>query len=74
MNDAHNWGSDFALYFHQAQGIVKGHFDDVIVLISYALQHSSYDTFIPELYPWGWLLLTLYHKKHRPSKSLYDCI
>lgn len=52
-----DWGDDFALYLHQARGIVDGSAARVIDTNRYALEHSSWSTFSPEAYPWGWPLL-----------------
>ncbi|MBI9064489.1 MAG: hypothetical protein JEZ14_21060 [Marinilabiliaceae bacterium] len=59
MDNTHNWGGDFALYIHQSKGIIDGNVAEIAALNSYALQHSSYDTFSPELYPWGWPILLI---------------
>jgi hypothetical protein len=57
MLNNHNWGGDFALYIHQAEALLNCTTYELAELNSFALQHSSYDTFSPELYPWGWPLL-----------------
>jgi len=57
LSNTHNWGGDFSLYIHQAQSLAGGTTEEVATTNAYALQHSSYGTFSPALYPWGWPIL-----------------
>jgi hypothetical protein len=53
----HDWGDDFALYIRQAQGLIEGRPGEVVSDNRFALDNSSWSTFSPESYPWGWPLL-----------------
>jgi hypothetical protein len=53
----HDWGDDFALYIRQAQGLIEGRPGEIVSDNRFALANSSWSTFSPESYPWGWPLL-----------------
>ena len=53
----HDWGDDFALYIHQAKGLVDGNVGEVIAQNRYALANSGWSSFSPIAYPWGFPLL-----------------
>lgn len=53
----HDWGDDFALYIRQALGIVEGNPAEITADNRFSLAASSWDTFSPDVYPWGWPLL-----------------
>lgn len=53
----HDWGDDFALYLRQAAAIVDGNVDHVLDANRFTVDHSSWHTFSPYAYPWGWPLL-----------------
>ncbi|WP_093100957.1 hypothetical protein [Sphingobacterium mizutaii] len=50
----HNWGDDFALYLNQANSLIKGEVDTLILKNSFAIKNSSRSSFSPILAPWGW--------------------
>ncbi len=53
----HDWGDDFALYIRQAQGLLEGRPGQIVSDNRFALDNSSWSTFSPESYPWGWSIL-----------------
>jgi hypothetical protein len=53
----HDWGDDFALYIRQAQGLIEGRPGEVVSDNRFSLDNSSWSTFSPESYPWGWSIL-----------------
>ena len=53
----HDWGDDFALYVRQAEGLVNGSVAEVVADNRYTVANSSWHTFSPTVYPWGWPLL-----------------
>lgn len=53
----HDWGDDFALYIHQAKGLVNGNVGEVIAQNRYAVDNSGWSSFSPVVYPWGFPLL-----------------
>ena len=53
----HDWGDDFALYIHQAKGLVNGNVGEVIAQNRYAVDNSGWSSFSPLVYPWGFPLL-----------------
>ena len=53
----HDWGDDFALYLRQAKGLVEGHVGDVLADNRFTVDNSSWSTFSPYSYPWGFPLL-----------------
>lgn len=57
QRDGHNWGDDFALYINQARALVEGNVGSVISDTRFSLQGSSWHTFSPLVYPWGFPIL-----------------
>lgn len=57
QHSGHDWGDDFSLYLRQAKGIVDGRVGDVLADNRYTVDHSSWNTFSPYSYPWGFPLL-----------------
>jgi 4-amino-4-deoxy-L-arabinose transferase-like glycosyltransferase len=57
QRDGHNWGDDFALYINQARALVEGNVGSVISDTRFSLQGSSWHTFSPLTYPWGFPIL-----------------
>lgn len=55
--EGHDWGDDFALYIRQAQGLIEGRPGEIVSDNRFALDNSSWSTFSPESYPWGWSIL-----------------
>jgi len=53
----HWWGDDWALYVHQAQGLLDGHPGRVIDANLFTVDNSRGPAFSPPLYPWGFPLL-----------------
>ena len=57
QHSGHDWGDDFALYLRQATGIVDGRVGDVLADNRFTVDNSSWSTFSPYSYPWGFPLL-----------------
>ena len=57
QHSGHDWGDDFALYLRQATGIVDGRVSDVLADNRFTVDNSSWSTFSPYSYPWGFPLL-----------------
>ena len=57
QHSGHDWGDDFALYLRQAKGIVDGNVGDVLADNRFTVDNSSWSTFSPYSYPWGFPLL-----------------
>ncbi len=57
QHSGHDWGDDFALYLRQATAIVDGNVDHVLDANRFTVTHSSWHTFSPAAYPWGWPIL-----------------
>lgn len=53
----HDWGDDFALYIHQAKGLVTGNAGEVAALNRYTVNESGWNSFSPLIYPWGFPIL-----------------
>jgi hypothetical protein len=53
----HDWGDDFALYIHQAMGLVHGNAGEVAALNRYTVDNSGWNSFSPLVYPWGFPIL-----------------
>lgn len=53
----HDWGDDFALYIRQGASIVDGNVGEVLDTNRFTIDNSSWHTFSPDAYPWGWPLL-----------------
>jgi hypothetical protein len=53
----HIWGDDFALYIGQAAAVTDFNLDAVVRSNVYAIEYSSWSTFSPVAYPWGYPLL-----------------
>jgi hypothetical protein len=57
QHTGHDWGDDFSLYLRQAKGLVQGRVGDVLADNRYTVDNSSWSTFSPYSYPWGFPLL-----------------
>ena len=57
QHSGHDWGDDFALYLRQAKGLVEGRVGDVLADNRFTVDNSSWSTFSPYSYPWGFPLL-----------------
>ena len=62
LRAGHDWGGDFALYVHQAKGLVDGGLEQLLVRNRSSMLHSTAMTgpslrIGPFLYPWGFPLL-----------------
>lgn len=53
----HDWGDDFALYLRQGASLIDGNVDQVLADNRFTVDNSSWHTFSPDAYPWGWPLL-----------------
>ena len=53
----HDWGDDFSLYLHQGTSLIDGGVRDVIAENEWTLANSSWHSFSPKAYPWGWPLI-----------------
>lgn len=53
----HDWGDDFALYLRQAKGLVEGRVGEILDANRFTVDNSSWHTFSPYSYPWGFPLL-----------------
>ena len=53
----HDWGDDFALYIHQAKGLVTGNAGEVAAMNRYTVDESGWNSFSPLIYPWGFPIL-----------------
>jgi hypothetical protein len=52
-----DWGDDFALYLRQAKAVVEGNIGGVLADNRYTVDESSWHTFSPYSYPWGFPLI-----------------
>jgi hypothetical protein len=52
-----DWGDDFSLYLHQAKALLAGNVHHVATQNRFTVDNSSWHSFSPYLYPWGWPLL-----------------
>jgi hypothetical protein len=57
LRPGHDWGDDFSLYIDQARSLVEGDVGAVLDRTRYTVQNSSWNTFSPYTYPWGFPLL-----------------
>lgn len=57
QRSGHDWGDDFALYIRQGKSIVDGNVHQVLDDNKFTVANSSWHTFSPNSYPWGWPLL-----------------
>lgn len=57
LAEGHDWGDDFALYIGQAAAITEFDLDPVVQSNIYAIENSSWSSFSPVAYPWGYPLL-----------------
>ena len=62
LQEGHDWGGDFALYLRQAQSLIDGNSQELLVFNTYAMENSSLGPpsnpqIGPYLYPWGFPLL-----------------
>lgn len=62
LRAGHDWGGDFALYVHQAKGLVDGGLEQLLTRNRFSMLHSTAMTgpslrIGPFLYPWGFPLL-----------------
>ena len=57
LASGHDWGDDFALYISQAKAITEVDLDRVVQSNIFSKDHSSWSTFSPAAYPWGFPLL-----------------
>lgn len=57
QRSGHDWGDDFALYLRQARGLVDGRVGEVLDDNRFTVDNSSWHTFSPYSYPWGFPLL-----------------
>ena len=53
----HNPGDDFALYVNQAKSLVQGNVGETLASNHFAVDNSSWHSFSPYSYPWGFPLL-----------------
>lgn len=53
----HDWGDDFSLYLRQGTSIVDGNVQRVLDDNRFTIDQSSWHTFSPYAYPWGWPIL-----------------
>ena len=52
-----DWGDDFSLYLHQAKALLAGNVHHLATQNRFTVDNSSWHSFSPYLYPWGWPLL-----------------
>jgi hypothetical protein len=52
-----DWGDDFALYIRQAKALTRGNVGEVIADNRYTVDNSSWHTFSPTVYSWGFPIL-----------------
>jgi hypothetical protein len=52
-----DWGDDFSLYLHQAKALLAGNVHHLAAQNKFTVDHSSWHSFSPYMYPWGWPLL-----------------
>ena len=62
LEEGHDWGGDFALYFRQAGSLLDGSSEELLAFNSYAMENSTQQEgpnpqIGPHLYPWGFPLL-----------------
>jgi hypothetical protein len=53
----HDWGDDWTLYLRQAEALAKGNVGEVITTNRITVDESSWSTFSPYVYPWGFPIL-----------------
>ena len=57
QRSGHDWGDDFALYLRQARGLVEGRVGEILDDNRFTVDNSSWHTFSPYSYPWGFPLM-----------------
>jgi hypothetical protein len=57
QHGGHDWGDDFSLYIRQAKAIAEGSVNKVISQNKFSLAASSWHSFSPSIYPWGFPLM-----------------
>ena len=57
LAEGHDWGDDFALYIGQARAITEFELDPVVQSNIYSIENSSWSSFSPVAYPWGYPLI-----------------
>lgn len=63
QHGGHDWGDDFSLYLRQTKALVSGGARDVLADNRFTIENSSWHTFSPYSYPWGFpLLLAPFYK------------
>ena len=53
----HDYGDDFSLYIRQAKALTNGQISAVIRQNEFTVTHSSWHSFSPTIYPWGFPLM-----------------
>ena len=57
QHSGHDWGDDFSLYLHQAKSLTNGTARAVLDGNRFTVDNSSWHSFSPYSYPWGFPLL-----------------
>ena len=63
QHGGHDWGDDFSLYLRQTKALFSGGARDVLADNRFTIENSSWHTFSPYSYPWGFpLILAPFYK------------
>ena len=63
QHGGHDWGDDFSLYLRQTKSLFSGGARDVLADNRFTIENSSWHTFSPYSYPWGFpLILAPFYK------------